>query len=378
LVKTLNQLVRHLPIGRASAGCLIAAVGIGFARPAEAIVISGDAAGAAPLNDSAPLDDPGWDRVGMVGTNGTGVYLGNGFVLTAGHVNGKNRINIGGQQFNVMAGTTSRTLTNDNPGLTTNTDLFLFRVAVPENSILHGIKPIAIAPVSAAGTGATGTMIGTGHTQLDQTRQSFGGGRFGYNVGDETSREKRWATAEAGSAETYESFGNSVVGFRSTFNNTLNDGMANLSDSGSPWFWNGPAGSEFDAPALGGIVVQILTFENQPITQAVFGNVTRLVDLFEYRDQLQIVEGDLTGDGAVDNDDLALVLGRYGQSVTPGFYVRGDGTGDGLVNDNDLNLVLRNWTGSASPSFDLAAVPEPGTLGLLTLGGIALFRRRRA
>jgi len=47
----------------------------------------------------------------------------------------------------------------------------------------------------------------------------------------------------------------------------------------------------------------------------------------------------------------------------------GNSNGDNIVDDDDLSLLLANWTGSG-------AVPEPMTLGLLTLGGLAVLRRR--
>ena len=44
---------------------------------------------------------------------------------------------------------------------------------------------------------------------------------------------------------------------------------------------------------------------------------------------------DVTGDGSVDLNDLNLVLGNFGQSIS-----EGDATGDGLVDLDDLNAVL--------------------------------------
>lgn len=362
------------------AGSAALLLGLIAATPAHAIIISGAGAGAAPLNDTPPLNDPGWDRVGMVGTNGSGVYLGNGYVLTAQHVAGKNVITIGGDTFNKISGTTGVNLTNNDPGLSANTDLHLFRVSVPENTVLHGLAPLDITPVSLTSTGQLGTWIATGQTQVQQTRQNFGGGAFGYEIDDDTSRQKRWATVEAGLSASVESFGNDVVAFRSEFTNTLDDGFAASGDSGGALFWDGPPGSEYDQPVLAGISFGIATFEGQPADEAWFGDLTFFVDLFEYRDQLQVFEGDLTGDGAVDTDDLALVLGRFGQSVQSGNYTQGDGTGDGRVDQDDLNLVLRNWTDGGAPSFEaaIAAVPEPGSLVLMGFSALAMCRRRRS
>ena len=61
---------------------LLLALALLLAAPAQALVyVSGDGQG----NTSPPPDDPGWDHMGRVsGLNG--IYLGNGWVLTANHV----------------------------------------------------------------------------------------------------------------------------------------------------------------------------------------------------------------------------------------------------------------------------------------------------
>ncbi|MEM9021931.1 MAG: PEP-CTERM sorting domain-containing protein [Planctomycetota bacterium] len=345
-----------------------------FAPPASAIVIAGGGINPAPLNNTAPANDPGWDRVGMAGSNGTGVYLGNGYVLTARHVASKTTLVIDGQTYTRLSTDTGTDLTNDNPGLTTTTDLHLFRVAVPEGTGLHGLDPLAISDSLLGGSGQTGTVIGTGRTQQEQVPVNFGGA-LGFNVGDVNSREKRWGIMEAGQAQTVTSFSRDVVAYRSTFNNIANEAMGVDRDSGSPVFFD--TGSGFE---LGGMVFAIAVFNGQPSNTALFNNVTFIADLAEYRDQLLTYNGDLTGDQAVDENDLALVLNRFGQQVTAGHYELGDGTGDGRVDIQDLNLVLTNWNAAGpAPTLEeaLASVPEPSSLGLLAAGALALFRRRR-
>lgn len=51
--------------------------------------------------------------------------------------------------------------------------------------------------------------------------------------------------------------------------------------------------------------------------------------------------GDATGDGAVDFDDLNLILANWGMPVPPG--TSGDLDLDGDVTFSDLNLVLAEW-----------------------------------
>jgi len=84
--------------------------------------------------------------------------------------------------------------------------------------------------------------------------------------------------------------------------------------------------------------------------------------------------GDANGDGYVDDDDLSLLLSNWtGAGGSGGTWATGDFDQDGGVSDDDLSLLLGNWTGPPPPG---AAVPEPGTLALLTVGGVALIRRR--
>lgn len=51
------------------------------------------------------------------------------------------------------------------------------------------------------------------------------------------------------------------------------------------------------------------------------------------------VVGDVNGDGFVNGNDLAILLGNWGGSGA------GDVTGNGLVNGDDLAIVLSAWTG---------------------------------
>ncbi|XAM00112.1 PEP-CTERM sorting domain-containing protein [Phycisphaeraceae bacterium D3-23] len=87
--------------------------------------------------------------------------------------------------------------------------------------------------------------------------------------------------------------------------------------------------------------------------------------------------GDYTGDGLVGVEDLDLLLANWGDAVTPGDYALGDGNGDGLIGSDDLALVQAHWGNGTPGSPGGGVIPEPGSLALLGLGGLALMHRRR-
>lgn len=90
---------------------------------------------------------------------------------------------------------------------------------------------------------------------------------------------------------------------------------------------------------------------------------------------VESLQGDLDGDGFVGISDLNLVLANWNLAVPPGDPLA-DPSGDNFVGIDDLNEVLGNWNAGTPPAPG-TAVPEPATLGLITLGGLALARRQR-
>jgi hypothetical protein len=81
--------------------------------------------------------------------------------------------------------------------------------------------------------------------------------------------------------------------------------------------------------------------------------------------------GDANGDGAVNVGDLGILAGNYG-TTSGATWEMGDFNGDGAVNVGDLGILAGNYGSSAA-----ASVPEPLSLSLLTVGGLALLRRKR-
>jgi hypothetical protein len=81
-------------------------------------------------------------------------------------------------------------------------------------------------------------------------------------------------------------------------------------------------------------------------------------------------KGDANLDCQVDVGDLGILAGNWGGSFAGSAWANGDFTGDGQVDVGDLGILAGNWGAGA-------AVPEPTTLALLSLGGLALIRRRK-
>lgn len=339
----------------------------GLAGSAGAIVVAGNPGQNATPNTTAPTGfEDAWARLGFLG-GGSGVYLGNGYVLSARHVNGGATFQVDGQFHTRIAGSS---VTLDNPagfGLSATSDLWINRYIIPDDSPLHGLGVIDLLDTPLANE-ASATLIGMGRGQTTTMDVGVGASWRGYFWSNEEVR--RWGETGLSSATNVEfSTGIGVRGVQSAlFLEVDGRTMAANGDSGGGVFVMGDNG-----PVLGGIIHAVTgPGENgQLANTAAFGNNNRsyFSDLFFYLDQIRVVEGDLTGDGYVGAEDLDLVLARWGTTVTAGDWTLGDANGDGLVGEADLDLVLAHFGEGTLPA---AAVPEPGSgavlLGLVLAG----------
>lgn len=288
---------RGLFSGILSLACLGA-----WATEAAAVVI----AGGGP-NTSPPLDDPGFAYVGQVG-NSSGVYLGNGWVLTANH--------IGGTFSSFTVGSTTYSSVNPVPNSSSDNadnfrlhavgdpsdkiDLRLFRVTVPTGSGLSFLSPLKL-PTQNLSVGENGVMIGRGRGQTSTSISTWyvdvdtlpftwytspvpgvtDAIAQGYPVGGDSTRAVRWATNSVESLSVQNPVGDGPLdGFFIDFDNVLNEGLAVIHDSGSPFFIK--RGGTWQ---IVGIAHALYTFSGQPANTAIFGNQNFYSNLFAFAPQ---------------------------------------------------------------------------------------------
>jgi hypothetical protein len=271
-----------------------ALAGLGFAwllaAPAGAVLIaSGDGTG-----NTTPPADPAFLNVGVV--NGlTGVYLGDGWVLTANHV-GTGSITLEGIAHPAV--TASSVRLEHAPG--SPTDLRLFRLVTDP-----GLDPLEIATPGVT-PGRAVVLYGNGRNRGSPfTWQGIAGFYWG------SAKSLRWGTNEVEDTGLVIAIGDSTV---ESFNVLFDDGLpteheanAAVGDSGGGAFVEAPGGGY----ELAGILFAIYGYGGQPTSSTLYGNGTLAADLSYYRDQILTLTAvaacadgaDDDGDGLVDGAD---------------------------------------------------------------------------
>ncbi|MCA9148147.1 MAG: trypsin-like serine protease [Planctomycetales bacterium] len=368
-------------------------VAMGHAPQAATAVVVGTTLG----NTTAPADDPGWANVGILKT-ASAVYLGDRWVLTAGHVGG-GAVTFPGIGTFASASGTAIQLSNPDPTLTKPADLLLFQLTQDP-----GLPPIQLSSVTPS-VGDEVLVIGNGVNRADEQTQWNVSQRGAVWTWSETSGTgdyqgfkttgtptKRWGTNLVEDDETFfnefdpditttlEQTTSDTVTFITEFDldgsqsddtvttvggstATAYESQAVVLDSGGAVFVK-----RDDQWLLAGITLAVEGHRNQPdaTTTAIYGDTTYYADLATYLSQIQTktLYGDFNGDLELTVDDLDT-LGRaislslddprfdldrdgkltstdYGQWVKNVYrtYV-GDSNLDGEFNSADLILVLQ-------------------------------------
>jgi len=285
--------VGSLPTSRTSAarlmrigGAWAALLAFAWVGAAGAVVIdSGDGAG----NTSPPTDDPGLANVGTIGTH-AGVYLGNGWVLTANHIASADLV-IAGQTFKEVAGSKLR-LTTPGVGLA---DLKLLKFdGAP------ALPAVNIATARPPNGNAVLVMYGRGRNRGAATswQDTDGQTHDGYLV--TTSGTLRWGNNKFEGAfpspvldtEAYLTLFDQSGG-------TSDECQAAQGDSGGGVFYK-----RFGSWELSGIMFATYPYPDQPANMVLYGNGTVVADLSVYRAEiLGVINTPTCSDGLDDDGD---------------------------------------------------------------------------
>jgi hypothetical protein len=326
-----------------------------------------------------PDADPGWDNVGMMSL-ASGVYLGDGWVLTAYHVYQHNPVGDRyidlDQRYYEIPGTVRRleySPSND-------ADLAIFRIN--GNPALPLIDIIDTSPLSREIT-----VIAGGYSRVGG-QVDFENGYVGFET--DPVRQKRWGkniTDEYVSIIGGYGFG-VTVGFKTGFELPgIEDDECQLvdRDSGGGAFVADPSDGSWQ---LGGIALTVDAPSDytgpDPTRNAVYGNSSVYADLANYRTQIEAIRmtrlpGDADRDGDVDITDYGIFQTTLGQT---GSNLQADFNDDGIVNLHDF-AIIRGYFGMVSGNGvpepgtpPVQGVPEPVTIVLLA-GAIPLLLRSR-
>jgi hypothetical protein len=313
-------------------------------------------------NTTMPDPDPGFGNVGRI--NGfSGVFVGNGWVLTAGHV-GEAAIELEGVVYDPVPG--SRVNYFATTGEKADLVAFKLRQAPPLPALELASGPPSI--------GETLTLVGNGRDRGAEI--SWGSGGWAWDTG----RTLRWGTNRVSVVDEFVLDSHALgTSFDHLYGSRKNDPEAQVvpGDSGGAAFvWRG------DVSELVGILYAQTVLVDQPASTSVFGNQTWIVDIDAYHGAIMDTITQPDCDDGLDEDADGLIdypddpgcasvadASEHSQALTCDNGI--DDDGDGLVD-------YPQDPGCEDP-FDPLELPEPASrLGLaLGVGALAGMTRRR-
>ena len=299
---------------------------------ADAVLIStGDGTG----NTTPPSGDPGFANVGVVINGLSGVYVRNGWVLTAGHV-GEQAITFDGVLYQPIPGSAVHFQNPDG----SPADLLAFKLAKrpPLADLLITNNPASLNSLI--------TVIGNGRNRGAATTWM---GQDGWTWGSGASI--RWGTNRIHDIDTFtlgtHSFWISFDDLRGPIGGQHEADFV-TGDSGGAAFTGSGASAE-----LIGILVARATFEGQPASTSLYGNAGVIADLFYYRSDILAIIDQPDCDDSLDDDGDGL----SDYPADPGCTSPTDTSerDASLVCDNDLDddrdgLIDQADPGCADPS----------------------------
>ncbi len=259
-------------------------LGLAAGPPAVHAVVVVDETDVVEINTSAPSNDPGFESVVRVyraaGPDASGVYLGQGWVLTADHVGKSDSLvefDISGTLFS------SAVIQTVEPSPGVDLELVRFDVASlgpAEAALLASLSPVSLSS-STAGTGAAGEfmMIGYGRSggvtakayDIDTTQNPDVWSDRSVNPPDGAAEASAvlWGGAKQRQWGTNSSAGTLAISYTVESQSTLNPAILTLFDGGDPDEGQGAPGDSggalfFDNGVdweLAGIMVAISQFD---------------------------------------------------------------------------------------------------------------------
>ena len=331
-------------------------LGIGLCPRAHGIVINADDGSG---NVEAPEDDFGFSNVGILNA-GSGVYLGNRWVITASHV-GPGAITLNGVEYENVVEETIR-LTNPadfkvaGKTLSPSTDLLLMRLEEDPGlpSLRLGCRSISVnSDVVLVGGGRDRDQersfwfredVAGDNNDIWRLVDEDDANEIGYFTSD--SRTVRWGTSRITSNNfPADSGSGDVSSFETSFFEPgpiiTDSAQAVRGDSGGAVFQNNRGVWE-----LVGIIHAVGLKERQPLRTetAVFGGTSFHAELFDYAEQIRSfadfepAPGDFDGDGTITASEVDAMFDAINRTNSPSCHF--DLTGNGSVTHADFDQLL--------------------------------------
>jgi hypothetical protein len=315
------------------------------------------------LEDTVPTGEWSGMYPNFVGQYGAGsaVAISDHWLLTVRHYSPADSVLLDGSYYDVTETLTAPTP----PGQTLPPDLRLVHV----EQTLPGWYDLCSDSVSSL-VGEDVILVGTGHTGT--SLDSY------YQWDNTTPRMVRWGTNRIERTDFMSvsgKYASHVVEIEFREGDTeFEAGLADH-DSGAGLFvqrTDNHGRVRWELAALGAYVDgTVYTDNNWAVAVAPY------IDWIRDQSPLPPLLGDADLDGDVDSADLSAIAQNWSPSSEDKTWAEGDFDGDGDVDSADLASLGMHWSPGGWHLPTQTVVPEPTSLGLFGLLGVAMLRRRK-